>query len=147
MISHEKLKSFSFCITDITAVFTCDNEMEMFADGVSLGKDDNWRSSTEYIIPGNTRVISVLGIDKGGQFGILGSFSNGMVTNASWKCEDDEYPGWNSTDFDDSGWPAAVERATHGERPWYNITGIASTAKWIWTAGNPDEVYCRLRLQ
>ena len=74
----------------------------MFADGVSLGKDNNWRSSTKYVIPGNTIVISVEGIDKGYQFGILGSFSNGMVTNASWKCIDVEYPGWNSPDFDDS---------------------------------------------
>ena len=128
-------------------MFTCDNEMEMFADGVSLGKDDDWTSSTDYVIPGNTRVISVSGIDKGFQYGILGSFSNGMVTNASWKCEDGEYPGWNSPDFDDSSWPAAVEIATHAAGPWHTLTGIASTAKWIWTAGNPDKVYCRLRLQ
>ena len=118
----------------------------MFADGVSLGKDNKWDSSKEYIIPRNTRVISVSGINKDGQFGILGSFSNGMVTNASWKCEDDEDHGWKSRDFDDSGWPAAVELAKNGERRRGNITGIASTAKWIWTAGEPDKVYCRLRL-
>ena len=129
-------------------MFTCDNEMEMFADGVSLGKDNDWTSSTEYIIPGNTRVISVSGVDWGGRyFGLLGSFSNGMVTNSSWKCEDDEYSGWNSPDFDDSSWPAAVEVATHGVNPWKIISGIASTAKWIWTAGDPSNVYCRLRLQ
>ena len=96
-------------------MFTCDNEMEMFADGVSLGKDDDWTSSTDYVIPGNTRVISVSGIDKGFQYGILGSFSNGMVTNASWKCEDGEYPGWKSPDFDDSNWSAAEEVAKHGD--------------------------------
>ena len=74
-------------------MFTCDNEMEMFADGVILGTDDDWTSSTEYVIPGNTRVISVSGIDSGLQFGILGSLSNGMVTNVSWKCDTTEYPG------------------------------------------------------
>ena len=147
-INHEKLKSFFSCITDITAVFTCDNDMEMFADGVSLGKDNDWQSSTDYVIPGNTRVISVAGIDKGRQYGILGSFSNGMVTNASWKCEDDEYHGWKSPDFDDSNWPAADEVANHGDKPWGKRPGIASTAKWIWTADNADDkVYCRLRLQ
>ena len=136
------------CITDITAVFTCDNEMEMFADGVSLGKDDDWTSSTDYVIPGNTRVISVSGIDKGFQYGILGSFSNGMVTSASWKCEDGEYPGWKSPDFNDSNWSAAEEVAKHGDWPWGKIPGIALTAKWIWTADNEDDkVYCRLRLQ
>ena len=119
----------------------------MFADGVSLGKDDDWESSTEYVIPGNTRVISVSGVDRGAQFGILGSLSNGMVTNATWKCNTAESSGWKSPDFDDSSWSAAVEVANHGDWPWYNIAGIASTAKWIWTAGNRDNVYCRLRLQ
>jgi len=133
-------------VQNITAVFTCDNEMEMFADGVSLGKDDDWTSSTEYVIPENTRVISVSGVDKGSQFGILGSLSNGMVTNASWKCHTFKYSGWKSPEFDDSNWPAAVEVANHGDWPWHNRVGIASTAKWIWAAGDPDNVYCRLRL-
>ena len=121
--------------------------MEMFADGVSVGKDNDWRSPTKYVIPGNTRVISVNGIDKGAAFGILGSFSNGMVTNASWKCDTVKYLGWNSPDFDDSNWPAAREVAKNGDTPWKIIAGIASTAKWIWTARQPDNVYCRLHLQ
>jgi len=121
--------------------------MELFADGVSLGTDDDWTTSTEYVIPGNTRVISVSGIDSGLQYGILGSLSNGMVTNASWKCDTTEYPGWKLPDFDDSNWSAAVEVAEHGDDPWGDIPGIASTARWIWTAGDPDIVYCRLRLQ
>ena len=120
--------------------------MEIFADGVSLGKDDDWRSSRNYVMPGNTRVISVHGIDKGGAFGILGSFSNGLVTNASWKCESVKYPGWSYPGFDDSSWPAAIEVANHSDMPWEIISGVASTAKWIWTARQPDNVYCRLRL-
>ena len=120
--------------------------MELFADGVSLGRD--WMSPTTYVIPRDTRVISVEGIDKGSFFGILGSFSNGMVTDASWKCIPRiKYPGWNSPDFDDSNWPAAVERANQGDKPFGEIPGIAWTAKWIWSAGQPDLVYCRLRLQ
>ena len=121
--------------------------MEIFADGVSLGRDNNWFSPTNYVIPVDTRVISVEGIDKRGFFGILGSFSNGMITNASWKCDSVKYPGWNSPDFDDSNWPAAVERANQGDKPLGEIPGIAWTAKWIWTAGDPDNVYCRLHLQ
>ena len=128
-------------------MFTCDNEMEMFADGVSLGKDNDWTVSTEYVIPGNTRVISVSGVDKGREFGILGSLSNGMVTNATWKCNTAESSGWKSPDFDDNNWPAAEEVAKHGDDPWKKRAGIASTAKWIWTAGKPNKVYCRLRLQ
>ena len=128
-------------------MFTCNNGMEIFADGVSLGTDNVWKSSTEYVIPGNTRVISVSGVDKSSQFGILGSLSNGMVTNATWKCNTTESSGWKLPDFNDSNWPAAEEVAKHGDSPWGKIAGIASTAKWIWTAGEPDKVYCRLRLQ
>ena len=121
--------------------------MEMFADGVSLGRDDDWESSKNYVIPGNTRVISVSGIDRGHQYGILGSLSNGMVTNASWKCNTVKCPEWNSPDFNDSNWPAAVEVASHGDKPWEKRPRIASIAKWIWTADDADNVYCRLRLQ
>ena len=122
--------------------------MEMFADGISLGRDNNWQSATEYVIPENTRVISVQAKDFGSQYGILGSFSNGLVTNASWKCTSISYPAWSSPDFDDSDWPAAEEIAKHGVRPWGTFSGIATTAKWIWTARQEDDdVYCRLHLQ
>lgn len=112
--------------------------MEIFADGASLGQDKYWDAATDYVIPGNTRVISVAGNDTGYQFGILGSLSNGQVTDASWKCSSESYPGWNCPDFDDSNWPAAVEIAKNGDKPWGNITGIAPTAKWIWAARNDD---------
>ena len=122
--------------------------MEMFADGKSLGVDGDWTVSSTYLIPGDTRVISVLGKDSGVAYGILGSFSNGLVTNESWKCSSDLYPGWNSPDFDDRHWPHAVVVGKHGVSPWHNIPGIAQTAKWIWAAGKyTDKVYCRLDLQ
>ncbi|KAL9951869.1 hypothetical protein ACROYT_G044608 [Oculina patagonica] len=131
----------------IKATFTCDNSMKMFADGISLGKDDYWHKATEYVIPGNTRVISVAGNDAGDLFGILGSLSNGLVTDASWKCSNAYYPGWNSPDFDDVDWQEAVEIEKNGDGPRGYIIGIAPTAKWIWTAGHDDKVYCRLNLQ
>ena len=40
------------------------------------------------------------------------AFSNGLVTNASWKCDSVKYPGWSFPGFDDSTWPAAVEVPT-----------------------------------
>ena len=123
--------------------------MEMFADAKSLGKDNgNWQIADTFLVPGNSRVISVAGKDAGSEFGILGSFSNGLVTNESWKCSSVLYPGWNSPDFDDRQWPYAVVIKNHGDSPWGFINGIAKTAKWIWTAGQDDnEVFCRLRLQ
>ena len=123
--------------------------MEMFADGQSLGKDSNWGDPTTYLVPGDTRVICVIGRnDPGGSpFGILGSTSNGLLTNETWKCSSDFYPGWNSPDFDDLDWPFAREIADHGDETWGKIPGIAETAKWIWANNYEHTVYCRLKLQ
>lgn len=147
-LNNCKKNIFTIAITDITATFTCDDSMEMFADGTSLGKDnEKWIKATDFVIPGNTRVISVMVKAWGFQHGLLGSLSNGLLTNESWKCTRDLYPGWNFPDFDDSNWPAALVLAKHGALPWGTIAGIATTAKWIWTAGPGfNIVYCRLNL-
>ena len=122
--------------------------MEMFADGQRLGTDSDWRKPTTYFVPGNTRVLSVAGKDNGrGYLGLLGSTSNGQVTNETWKCSSVLSSGWNSPDFDDQSWPLAKVIANHGDSPWNTLNGIAMTAKWIWENTNSDTAYCRLTLQ
>ena len=80
---------FIFFIPDFTATFTCRDSMELFADGISLGKDNQWwRTATDFVIPGNTEVIAVAATNSRFPPGILGSFSNGLVTNTSWKCSE-----------------------------------------------------------
>ena len=140
---------FIFSIPDFTATFTCRDSMELFADGISLGKDNQWwRTATDFVIPGNTKVIAVAATNSRFPPGILGSFSNGLVTNSSWKCSEHVNLGWNSQDFDDSNWSAALEIKRHGDGPGGYIAGIDPSAKWIWTI-NPRfrSCYCRLNLQ
>ena len=119
----------------------------MFADGRSLGTDSDWRNPTTYLVPRNTRVLSVAGENYGGALGILGSTSNGQITNETWKCSSDLYPRWNSPNFDDKSWPLAKVIANHGDRPWVKFNGIAVTAKWIWGDTNRKNAYCRLSLK
>ena len=122
--------------------------MEMFDDGQSLGTDSNWANPTNYHVPGNTRVLSVAGENTAGALrGILGSTSNGQVTNETWKCSSVLYPGWNSPNFDVQSWPLAKVIVNHGDSPWHTINGIAMTAKWIWENTNSNTAYCRLTLQ
>ena len=126
----------------------------MFADGCPLVLDkatyNNWTVATKIIIPSGTKVVAIHAKDHGGPEGILGSFSNGQVTDATWKCRlSPVLSEWASADFDDSSWPAAVKHADHGSEPWDSkIQNIADDAKWIWTEDNyeDNEVYCRVRL-
>ena len=120
----------------------------MFADGSPLERDkatyNKWEEATKIIIPNGTKVVAIHAKDiHWGVAGILGSFSNGQVTDATWKCHSSPVPSeWASADFDDSSWPAAVEYQ------WIKIQNITDDAKWIWTKDNnvDDEVYCRVRL-
>ena len=124
--------------------------MEMFADNTSLGDDnDNWEDPFTYKVPADTRVISVIGRNRqdGSPYaGILGSTSNGLLTNETWKCSSDLYPGWNSPDFDDRDWPFAKVVGKHGDPPWHTRDGIAKAAKWIWADNTDYVVYCRLKV-
>lgn len=45
-------------------------------------------------------------------------------TNAQWKAYDIEAPDWTSVDFDDSGWPAALDVAPYGQGPWTCCGGV-----------------------
>ena len=127
--------------------------MELFADGISLGKDNGrWRAATDFVIPGNTKVIAVEATNLGfPPPGILGSSSNGLVTNSSWKCSEHLNLEWNSPDFDDHNWSPAREMKRHDDRPTDGpggyITGIDPSAKWIWAIKRVPSCYCRLNLQ
>ncbi|XP_022779754.1 uncharacterized protein LOC111321200 isoform X1 [Stylophora pistillata] len=144
---------------NITLRFQCEGLMDLFADGLPIGRHNNAdpRSPTKFVISGNTRVLSVISRSQIRRGGILGSLSNGLITNSSWKCMDDPYPGckWMTPDFDDRMWPAAKEIVFHRPRP-TKVPGIAQGAKWIWIAKGPGPVqahpprhvtvYCRLKM-
>lgn len=130
--------------------------MDLFADGVSIGrhKSDDPGSSTKFVIPGNTRVVSVVAkAQKLRRGGILGSLSNGLVTNSGWKCSDGPFPGckWMTQDFDDRMWPTAKEIVSHGLNWPTSVPGIVQGAKWIWSATGSGHLpqpiaYCRLNM-
>ena len=110
----------------------------------------NWRVATKFIIPSGTKVVAIRAKDYGKGGGILGSFSNGQVTDATWKCHSSPvFSEWTSPDFNDSSWPAAVKIGEHGSKPWNNTQNMSDNAKWIWTKNNINQdskVYCRVTL-
>lgn len=113
--------------------------------------NNNWRVATKIIIPSGTKVVALHAEGYGVVAGILGSFSNGQVSDATWKCHSPPVPNdWASAGFNDSSWPAAVQHGGQGSYPWnIKIQNIADDAKWIWTSDNKQQsskVYCRVKL-
>ena len=123
---------------------TCDNQMKVFADGVHLGSNNNWKETTHVTIPADTGVITIECYDHGVAGGIIASGSNGLVTDASWKC------GTTGTSL--SGWNRAYRIGQNGRSPWGKRPGIAANANWIWdsartwNSGKRQRVSCHKNL-
>lgn len=143
---------------NITANITCDYALRVFVDGHQIGlESQGFNTVTKYVIPPNSNVIGLrchIGARLDG--GILGSFSNGLITNASWRCSDVTEQGWSEAGFDDSSWKHATVHAINSYHnaslsvPRGPLLQIVEGAAWIWTANNSihnSTVYCRFELR
>ena len=122
----------------------------IYADGQFIGSHNGWNTAITVTIPGNVSVIAVKIVNTGGAGGLLGNFSDGSVTDDSWKCSSITPPDqWTLSTFDDSSWPSALATKVHDEQ---EVTPkITNKAKWIWigTTYYSDlsiTVYCRKKL-
>lgn len=83
---------------------------------------------------------------------IMGSVSNGMVTDDRWKCFSQEKEGfdnmnWVTSLFDDTHWAQAVANYSNTHSPWGKVPDISNNAFWISTADKDDsKLFCRRRL-
>ena len=100
------------------------------------------------LLVAGTEVIGIKCEDEVGLGMVLASFSNGQVTDSSWKCSNTYFPGWSTPGFDASTWERAYEIAKNIDgAPWNHISGILNNAEYIWTRNwdrhGKDTVYCR----
>ena len=80
----------SFISAPISVDITCDNSLWFYADGVAFvdettPESGNWLATKHVVVPGGTKVLGIKCHDAGFLAGIIASFSDGMVTDASWK--------------------------------------------------------------
>ena len=100
----------------------------------------NWKNAESFSLPADTEFV-VIRVEKKthANGGILAEFSNGYVTDSSWRCTD-----IYSTER--ISWPPASEVASNnGLNPQWNkvVSDISTNAKWIWTANDDaGEVWC-----
>jgi putative heme-binding domain-containing protein len=108
---------------------TADNGFEVFVNGKSALKGDNWERSyfadiLKHLKPGkNTIAVKV---DNSGSVGALISHlildsdksKVHVATDATWKVSDKPAPNWNQPGFDDSKWAHAEVVQPLGGQPW-----------------------------
>ena len=137
----------------VKASLSCKDKMQIYVDGheetdmIDCKQVDQLRVFSLYILP-TARLIAVE-VESSGRPCIIGSFSDGKVTNSSWKCTSGTELDWKKPGFNDSLWKSAVELNSVRERDLDRGCLINEIqrhgAKWITSADNGQQnMYCRL---
>lgn len=132
----------------------CDDHMTVYVDGSVLIEPiyDRWGWKTPNIadIPLGTQVIGIKCEDKGGDYGIVASLSNGIVTDTdgSWSCSSKYVPEWNLPGFVDKDSDFSPAKDGNAYKNEFRPGSIAKTSKVIW---GPDRkpytsAYCRFNV-
>ncbi|XP_078361490.1 uncharacterized protein LOC144645827 [Oculina patagonica] len=132
---------------DFVGVLTGAVNLTVFADGRFVGHTSGWNKARWFSFSSKTEVIAV-SVDNAPRLlgGFLGVFSNGVVTDSSWKCKEADNPenGWEQTNFSDDAWPYAFIRPINDGSS--RVPGIPRNVHWISLANNiPTRFICRRR--
>ena len=138
---------FSF-ITGFVGILTGDDNVTVYADGCLVGRNgDSWDDSKWFSFSRKTPTLIAVSVqnDPKDKSGFLGIFSNGVVTDSSWKCKETDNPenGWEQIDFADDAWPQAYVRFNNSET---QVSGIPPDVHWISPANHLAKRFiCRRR--
>ena len=127
--------------------------MKIYVDGheetdmIDCKQADQLRVFSLSILP--TAQLIAIEVESSRRPCIIGSFSDGKVTNSSWKCTSGTELDWKKPGFNDSLWKSAVKLNSVRERDLDRGCLINEIqrhgAKWITSADNGQQnMYCRL---
>jgi hypothetical protein len=106
-----------------------------------------WKTPGRFTLPGDTKVVTIKAHnDVGNVGGILASFSNRVVTNASWQCVDmsKSNPTWLSAIEYGLNVASSGSIWSENNKPGKKISEIEETAQWIWVRNSEARrVWCR----
>jgi hypothetical protein len=137
---------------EITIFMTCDNEFDLYINGVKIGKGDTWTTTYKFtttIKQGD--VIAIDGLDKGGPAAFIGIFGDRLTKAKDWRCSTKEISGWTKNNFDDSSWTRSTNYGKNIDNNIWKSVGkgsrpnIPADAEWLWTSdnNNHNRVFCR----
>ena len=138
--------------------FSCSEEISIYADGrialmISTVPVRNIHCprllplAINFAILKTTQVVAIEAKTRRGTSTVVGSFSDGVVTDSQWKCTSHKDLGWALSGFDDFRWKAAEEISEIGDGGGTDgqIRGILPSAKKIKTNDDAGQImYCRL---
>ena len=122
---------------DFAGILTGDDNLTVFADGSLVGYNGGaWNAARWFSFPSETKIITVFVYNGPNGFGgFLGVFSNGVVTDSSWKCNESSIKpddGWEQTNFTDNTWSSAfVRHDNSGRHTSTRVIGIPEDVHWI----------------
>ena len=118
----------------------------MVDTGVKYNLETEWLETERFALPGDTKVVTIEGVNPDGEGGILASFSNGVLTDGTWQCAD--MSSCTTTDCKNPvTWQGAKTYGINEENPspWNRrLNDIDSTAQWIWVDNEfARRVWCK----
>jgi hypothetical protein len=108
---------FSGTVCAGTITITCDNEYELYVNGVFIGSDGNWRDAETW----NVDFVTGMNVVAVHRWDWVGSNCRGLMvkivsddgavhlTDTTWKATGENLSGWTDPGFDDSGWLNAYD--------------------------------------
>ena len=145
-----------------------DNSWVGFINGEQVAEGDNWQVATvtEFEMPDGYAIIGVYVHDAepgssgrgGALFDVILDDGKYIPSDETWKADAgpllaERNDGWETIDFDDSGWENATQLDQFGSGIWgggattmrETLNNPDSTAYWVWAGPNDveDDVYFR----
>lgn len=116
-------------------IISADNVYTLYVNGEKIGTGNNFQQSQSYCVdlePGCNNVFAVSVLNEPGAGGVatpaslitaidvtyIDGTSTTIVSDPSWRAHDNETPGFESVNFDDSAWPNAVVVGNADSPPW-----------------------------
>ena len=135
---------------------SADDRFVAWLNGTKLGSGTDWANPGQFndlahLLKAGTNVLAVeaqnMPAASANPAGLIAaleiqSASGAMqiISDTSWRCAKTESAGWDSANFDDSSWPAAMVCAHYGDGPWGQIEGQNNDAFGPQATGIPGVV-------
>lgn len=168
------LFSLGMCLSAVAANrlrVSGDNVWVAFVNGEQVGEGSNWQAVGDYefdLIDGGAVIAIYIHDAEPGAAGVGGALADIVLddggyfpSDETWKADAgepiaDRNDGWETIDFDDSGWEPAFKLDQFGGGVWGGgaaamravLNNPDCTAFWVWAGPNDvaDEVYLRFTI-